>query len=329
MYKNSQLVKVGFLSVMCLSDAANAQDLNYSIFGNVHVSLDDQKSVGNRDLNSNTTTFGIKGGQKLNDDVKVIFKLEWQLDATNREATPAFVYRDQWVGFKGDFGKFIVGTSSSNYKQTSSKVDPLWRTQLEGRSTLMAISSQRLSGGAGNDRGRLTNLVSYTSPKFYNVNFVANTTFSGVDSESSGIGIRHTTKNSLIFIDYFNDGDVGNTNIFGATDYVAGTKRSAVKVGGYYVLGGLTLSGQLESSEDIDGSDYKMLGASYKINDSGTVKFTLGEASGVQKSSSFAFLYDYTLGENTNVYAGYGSKDDDTNANADDDIVTIGTRYIF
>lgn len=318
MLKRTKVVKICFLSVLCLSWGANAQKLDYSVFGNVHVSLDNKKSADNADLNSNTSTFGIKGGRKLNDNIKAIFKLEWQLDVTNRKETDAVVDRDQWIGFKGSFGKLLIGTSTSNYKQTSSKIDPLWRTQLEGRSVLMATSSRRLSAGAGNDRGRLTDSINYTTPSFNNFSIVVNTTFSGNDSETSGIGIRHATKKSLVFIDYFSDGGVGD---------VSGDRESAIKIGGYYVLGSWKVSGQIESSKDIDGSDYMMLGASYKIDDTGTVKFTIGEADGKKKSSSFALLYDYKLGDKSNVYVGYGSRKDDINA--DDNIVTIGARYIY
>lgn len=91
---------------------------------------------------------------------------------------------------------------------------------------LMATSSRRLSAGAGNDRGRLTDSINYTTPSFNNFSVVVNTTFSGDDSETSGIGIRHATKQSLIFIDYFSDEDVG-----GVGD-VTGDRESAIKIGG-------------------------------------------------------------------------------------------------
>ena len=298
-----------------------AEELYYDIFGNVHISLDSRDSVDNPEFNSNTSTFGIKGGQKLGDsDTEVIFKLEWQLEATEREQDRAVVDRDQWVGFKGNFGKVIFGTSTMNYKQTSSKVDPLWRTQLEGRSALMRTASRQLGAGAGNDRGRLTNSVNYTTPKTNGFEAVINTTFSGNDDESVGVGFRHSSKKHLVFVDYFQDGD---TDGFGNSE-------SAVKVGGYYKFSGWTLSGQVENSEDVDGADYWMFGAAYKVSDKGTIKFTTGAADGVaRESSSFALLYDHNLGGMTNIYAGYGAYNDDRDSANDDDILTFGVRYRY
>lgn len=306
----------GAVLVLIPNPYVAAETLQYEIFGTIHVSLDEQDSANGAELHSNTSTFGIQGSRKLTkNDVEVIFKLEWQLEVTERNTEKALVDRDQWIGLKGSFGKLLIGTSTSNYKQTSSKVDPLWRTQLEGRSKLMAINSRQLSAGAGNDRGRLTNSINYTTPNFKGVELVANRTFSGNNNETIGVGIRYKTKRSLIFVDYFADNDVD------------GRSESAMKVGGYYQYGDWKFSGQLESSMDIDGSDYWLLGASYKVSQVGTIKFSTGEADGIRQSTSFAVLYDYSIGQNTNIYTGFGYRSDDIND--DDKIFTIGARYRY
>jgi len=310
----SQIFKVFAIVAMFVSLTVQAEDdKHFKIFGNVHISIDDQDSVGNTEMHSNTSTFGIQGGKKLKDkDLEVIFKLEWQYDADQRQSV---VDRDQWVGLKGNFGKVLIGTATSNYKQTSSQIDPLWRTQLEGRSAFMRTASRQLSAGAGDDRGRLTNSVNYTTPNYNGFEVVINRTFSGVANETTGVGVRHKTKVSLIFVDYFEDGDV------------LGVSQAATKVGGYYKFAEWTISAQVESSEDIDGSNYSMLAVSYQVSDSDTLKFSFGEADGLLQSSSAAILYDWKLASDLNVYAGYGSKSDDLAA--DDDILTFGIRYLF
>jgi len=287
----------------------------YDIYGNVHVSINDQDSANSAEMKSNTSSFGVKGGHKLGDGVEVIFKLEWQVDATTRNKNTALVDRDQWVGFKGSFGKVLFGTASSNYKAKGGKVDPMYRTPLEGRSAFMATQSRRLHAGADIDRGRMTKAIHYYSPKMNNFQIVANTTISGSDNETSGVGVRYATKKSLFYVDVISDGDV------------AGSSESASKVGGFYKFGDWKLSGQFESSKDIDGSDYWFVAGSYKLSKTGTFKFSTGSADGAKQSSSTAVMYDHKLGKKTNIYVGYGSKSDDINM--DDSIFTLGARYKF
>ena len=316
--KSSKLLWAVPFSICLVSANSNALggELNYDIYGNAHVSLNSQDSTDNADITSNTSSFGVKGGKKLSDDnnLEVIFKMEWQVNIAEREKN--ITDRDQWIGFKGDFGKLIIGTTSSNYKQKGGKVDPMYRTQLEARSAFSRTQSRTLHAGAGIDRGRMTNAIQYTTPKFNGFEVVANTTVSGSDDESSGLGVRHSTKKSLFYVDFITDGDTGS-----------GDSESAVKVGGFYKFGKFKLSGQFEQSEDIDGSDYWFLGGTYKVSKNGTLKFSAGGADGARESSTVAAMYDHKLGGKTNIYAGFGSRSDDV---ADyDDIVTVGVRYKF
>jgi len=287
----------------------------YDIYGNVHVSINDQDSANSAEMKSNTSSFGVKGGNKIGDGIEIIFKVEWQVDVTTRNKDTAVVDRDQWVGFKGSFGKVLFGTATSNYKAKGGKVDPMYRTPLEGRSAFMATQSRRLHAGAGIDRGRMTKAIHYYSPKMNNFQIVANTTISGTNNESSGVGVRYATKKSLFYVDVISDGDV------------SGSSESASKIGGYHKFGDWKVSGQFESSKDIDGSDYWFLAGSYKLSKTDTFKFSTGNADGAKQSSSSAVMYDHKIGKKTNVYVGYGSKSDDLNPN--DSIFTLGARYKF
>ena len=157
-----------------------------TVYGNVHLSLnaadnDIPNAENNLALSSNTSSLGVKGSEDLGDGMKAIYKLEFGVGVagkatTNPDASApdlgdgsaqgsgTLSRRDQFVGLKGGFGTLKLGTMSSNYKQMGGKVDPLYRTPLEGRGFL-ATQSSTLHGGAGIDRGRSTNTVQYTSPK--------------------------------------------------------------------------------------------------------------------------------------------------------------------
>jgi len=316
---NKTIIASSVAALMAVTSASvMADDLNYDIYGNIHLSVNDQDSdASSPELKSNTSAFGIKGNKKLGDSgIEVMFKLEWQVDPTSRNDTKAVVDRDQWIGFKGRFGKVLIGTASSNYKSKGGKVDPMYRTPLEGRSSFMRTQSNRLHGGAAIDRGRMTKSINYTTPKMNGFEVQVNTSLTGQD-DSSGIGLRHSTKKSLVYVDYINDSFVGG----------AGTYEVATKVGGFYKFDDLTVGAQFENSADIDGSDYWFLSASYKLDKTSTLKFSTGEADGARMSSSVAAMYDYKLDKSTNIYAGYGSKSDDLGP--DDSMFTIGARYKF
>ena len=164
-----------------------------TLYGNVHLSLNaaDNDVVGadnNLRVSSNTSAIGVKGSEDLGDGLKAIYKVEWEVvigekyDTTpdDNAAGGAFLNgstvgglsgRDQFVGLKGGMGTIKFGTMSSNYKQMGGKVDPLYRTPLEGRGFLMTQSST-LHGGKGFNRGRSTHTAQYTSPKMGGVQLV-------------------------------------------------------------------------------------------------------------------------------------------------------------
>ncbi len=141
-----------------------------TVYGNVHLSLnaadnDIPNADNNLALSSNTSSIGVKGSEDLGDGLKAIYKMEWEVEiaqnpSTNPDATfqnsasGALSGRDQFVGLKAGWGAIKFGTMSSNYKQMGGKIDPLYRTPLEGRAFLETQSS--LHGGKGINRGRQT-----------------------------------------------------------------------------------------------------------------------------------------------------------------------------
>ena len=124
--------------------------------------------------------------------------------------------RDQWLGLKGGWGKVAFGTMSSNYKQMGGKIDPLYRTEVEGRGILNMQSN--FHSGAGIDGGRMTKAIQYTTPKMAGIEVVVNTTLSGAGAgtsnadESMGLGVRWSNKSFLAYFDYFDPSATNNTS---------------------------------------------------------------------------------------------------------------------
>ena len=298
-----------------------------TVYGNVHLTIESFDSADNLDMDSNTSAIGVKGKEDLGGGVTALYKVEFQVDPTERnnasgsaDATTgavktkaALVDRDQWVGLKSAMGTVKFGTMSNNYKQLGGKIDPMYRTPLEGRGFLKTQSN--LHSGAGESRGRMTNTVQYSSPKMGGIQAVFNTTFSGNDDETLGLGIRYKAKNILAYFDYLDTAAMQGASL-----------DAAIKIGGKYKMDALTVGAQFEAVEDagVQG-DTLFVSANYKMNDSDNVAFTFGDND--SDDAGFALMYNHKMSKRTNVYAGYG--DNASNSGADDQLTTVGIRHKF
>ncbi|VAW55648.1 hypothetical protein MNBD_GAMMA05-2209 [hydrothermal vent metagenome] len=315
------------IAVVAASIAAPAAIAAPTVYGNIHLSISDQDTKNDIDMESNTSAIGVKGSEDLGDGMKAIYKAEWQADiadgGSNGAGTSALTKRDQFVGLKGGMGTVKFGTMSSNYKQKGGKVDSLYRTRLEGRGMLHTQS--RLHNGRDINRGRITNAVQYASPKMGGIQLVANATFSNNENETTGVGVRYATKTFMAYLDWID-------TIPGGASIATGDTESAVKVGGKFKSKAFHVAGQFESAEDVTGYDYIHVNAGFKINKNNSVQVTAGQASHVTNSAadtqSFAVAFNHKLSKMTNVYVGYGDKSSDTVA-LEDDILTFGIKKKF
>ena len=339
---------------MAASSAALAEP---TVYGNVHISLnaadnDVSGAKNNLKVSSNTSAIGVKGSEDLGDGLKAIYKLEWQIilgpspdttpdtggiyNTADSAAVGALTGRDQFVGLKGGWGAIKFGTMSSNYKQMGGKVDAFYRTPVEGRGFIKTQSN--LHGGKAINRGRQTHTAQYVSPKMAGVQLVANTTFSGSEDETSGIGIRWSNKAFLVYADYIN-GQTGDAQFSCQTPAAPGgtdcSVESATKLGAKWTAKAFSLAGQYENAEDRVGANYIHLQGTWNINKNNMVGLTYGiqdrkEAAGApdDDSTGMALAYDHKMSKMTNVYVGYGANSSDVDK-ADVSMLTAGMRVKF
>ena len=313
-----------------------------TVYGNVHLSLnqadnDVPGADNNLKVSSNTSAIGVKGSEDLGDGLKAIYKLEFNV-LIGGPADPIpdtgglyggsfstgvsigdLVGRDQFFGLKAGWGALKFGTMSSNYKQMGGKVDPLYRTPLEGRGFLQTQSSA-LHGGKGINRGRQTHTAQYVSPKFAGIQLVANTTFSGSNDETSGIGLHWSSKKWLAYVDYIS-GQTGSAAFCGTGTTC--TTEAATKIGGQFSNKHVQASLQYEAAEDRTGSDFIFAAGTWKINKNNQLILTAGQqtrkvVSGAASNDSmgYALAYNHNLSKMTNVYVGYGAVSNDLNYDA-------------
>jgi len=347
------IISLAIAAGMAASGAAFA---GATVYGNLHLSIDSPDNEGSSTddltMKSQTSAIGVKGSEDLGDGMKAFYKVEFQveLDEANggknsaENGTSALVDRDQYIGLKGGMGTVKLGTTSSNYKQMGGKVDPMYRTSLEGRGALHMQSP--LHGSAGRFGGRMTDILQYSSPKMGGMQMVLNTTFDAADTsggedvdETIGFGFRYASKTFSVYVDMI--------DLSGEDTATTTWSESATKVGGTFKAGPVKLGLQFEQTEDLLGSDYIMMSVDYKINKNNSVYLTMGTrddytdtSTGVtvdeSASTSFALMYNHKMSKKTNIYVGYGDRDSDVNAETesggaegDYSVMTAGLRVKF
>lgn len=346
------IISLAIAASMAASSAALAEA---TVYGVLNLSLDDVDTgtvrttpditipvpvftdVTNTDsmsMNNQTSAIGIKGSEDLGDGMKAFYKVEFQVDLSERNANGGLTDRDQYIGLKGGMGTVKFGTASSNYKQKGGSVDPMYRTSLEGRGGMQMQSG--LHGGAGRFGGRLTDMVQYSSPKMGGMQLVVNTTFDAADTSSAtapididetmGVGFRYEAKAFSVYVDMI--------DVTGEDTPTTTWSESATKIGGTFKMGPVKLGLQLEQSEDLVGSDYTMLSANYTLDKNNSVYLTVGQrgdyydgTSSISDtgSSSVAVMYNHKMSKMTNLYVGYGSRSDDDWAIADPSTLPAAT----
>ncbi len=350
------IISLAVAAGMAASSAAFAEA---TVYGNLHLSIDmpdndTPAGVSNTDsmqMNNQTSAIGVKGSEDLGDGMKAFFKAEFQVDPSTSSALTG---RDQYIGLKGGMGTVKFGSMSNNYKQMGGKVDPMYRTALEGRGAMQAQSF--LHGGSGVFGGRMDDTLQYASPKMGGMQLVINTTFSDRDTsgagagatdidETIGVGFRYEAKAFMVYVDMIDYSDEG-----AVADTV--DSESATKIGGTFETGPVKLGVQLEQTEDLLGSDYMTVTANYSLDKNNAILFSYGSRSDIAAggetatdsgSSSISLMYNHNMSKNTNVYVGYGSRSSDDNAidlkdawfngtaNAENDfsVMTAGMRVKF
>lgn len=340
--------------------ATGAAQADPTVYGILHLSIDtyadDHIDGGGTvvkpsepNMVSHTSAIGVKGSEDLGGGLKAIYKAEFKVDPFN--SARSLERRDIWLGLKGGWGKVAAGTMSSNYKQMGGKIDPLYRTEAEARGILNMQSG--LHGGSGINGGRMEQTLQYTTPKMAGIEVVLNTTISAADvnnctgftaagvscDETVGIGIRWSTKTWLLYADYL-DPNQGGVGPIGGTQATF-TDESVAKIGGKWTGKAFQVSAQYEATEDQLGGDYAYINGLWNINKNNLVTLSYGQQDKV--SDAVALGYVYKMSKLTNVYAAYGTVEEDSagsysnvlgvdkdgNPNKDGTVFSLGIRKSF
>lgn len=303
--------------------AANA---DVTLYGQIDVSVDAVDIDGAGDdinMNSNTSALGVKGSEDLGNGLKAIFQLEFQTDVSGNDTDPGSVNtgRDQWLGLQGDFGKIRLGTASTTYKASGAKIDPIYRTSLQGRSH--GLQSRLHSGDGANGEGRMTNGIFYSTPDFNGLSASAEYSFDDTcnaasaqpclpDDDAYGMGAQYKNGPALAYVSYITSDKGGDDD--------------ATKIGGSYSFGDAALFAQYEIDGGLIGGNSTSSTAATGIAGSGNNGSINGTVDG---ADLWHVGGSYTMG-NAMLYAAYGQGDDSSAAaNTEYDVWTLAGTYSF
>jgi predicted porin len=281
-----------------LAGATAVAQADTTLYGNVNESInwskvDDGGPEEDKDINlqSNTSSIGIKGSEDLGNGLSAVYQAEFQFDPSGGD-NGGLTGRDQWMGLKTNkLGQLRFGTISTSYKSHGAMIDPLYRTSLEHRS--FGLQSRLHSGRGENGEGRMTKHIRYDSPSWAGFDFTLDYSLDdnandGSDDNAYGAGAKYKNGGILVFADYL-------TNDAGGDD-------NAWKVGGSWTLGNFGISGQYEG----DGGLIAQQGAGAFGYDPDDLPSTEWQGDG--QNTWFAGA-SYTWG-NTLFFGGYGQGDD-------------------
>ena len=307
-----KLVKNTLALTICSIIALPTFAANVDIYGRADVSLQSSdEGEGNfSEVKSNASRIGFKGTHKLNEDLEVIYKAEFQVDLDGDSAKgDSITDRNQYVGLKGGFGEVLLGKNDTMLKKSQGKVDLF--SDLNG-------DIKHLWKG----ENRMADTITYKSPKFSDIS--VGVTYIAEDSVDA--------EDAISVAVFYGDKKLKKSKIYASIamdSEVKGYDTTRATIQGK--VSGITLGAIYHTQEKVDGGaemDGFLLSAKYKV-DKVTFKgqYQTADHDGGDSLSGVTVGADYSLAKSTKLYAFYTSFDMDTGA--DEDYLAAGIQYKF
>lgn len=260
--------------VLALASIAVAGDMEYKLYGKLHMSTQMNNDSENSQiaLSSNTSRFGVKGSQELADEYHLIWQFEQSLDLANRGGTLAF--RNSYMGMKGNWGSWLIGIHDTPMKNLGRKATFFFDTVGDFRTTTMGWDA------------RYSDVFMYMTPKMDafmgQLMYRYDQNDAGADEAASVLSAMAAYNKDGIFL-----GAAFETNTAGnypgdwdddpSTADTYGEAASAIRVAGKYTAEQFGLSGLFQTvsnAEGVDGLSQQTFGGEvlYKASDKYHVK---------------------------------------------------------
>jgi predicted porin len=313
-----KLLPAAIAMASVFSSTAFADDL--TVYGKANISLNsvDLESNGEDewDLVSNASRLGVKGSHEINDNLKAIYKAEYEVyfDDGNKDGN-TFSQRNIYVGLQGDFGTVIAGRHDTPVKLAQGKIDRF--NDLQEGDIKNVIEGEN----------RESNIVMYTTPNMSGFSataaFIPGEETDGDDGIADGVSVSLNYKQDNLSLALANDSDVDGWDL---TRAVAEYSIGDAKIG-LLVQDGEEANGTEEQDGYVVSGEYKIekwvLKAQYGTSDT---------EDGAAKSDieQIAFGVDYKLSKKAKLYTYYSTVEtDSTGTTTDDKVFAVGYQLKF
>jgi predicted porin len=292
---------------MAVVAAASVQADPVTVYGQLNVSAQSSDEGDGRfsELKSNSSRFGLKGDYALDNDLTLVYQLEWAVDMADVGGGDNITARNQYVGLKGNFGEVRMGRHDTALKDAQGKIDlfsdyeadvkALWRGEV-----------------------RASDSITYYTPTYNNfglhLTYIMEDAADAEDAFSASVYYGdENLKNTAYYAAVSMDSDVAG---FDTMRVQAQGKVAAVKLGAIYhtqenIVSGLEQDGWLLSAAYPLGKTE--LKAQYQT---------------LEDDDAVSVGVDYKAGKNTTLFAWYSSFNFDITA-PDRDYLAVGIKHKF
>lgn len=322
---NAKILPVILSGAALASTAANtayAAETTNKLYGKAVLSLQshEEDASGSQEsawkLATHASRLGVKGDIKIDEDLKVIYKAEYEIyldDGDDGKGNSSeFKQRNTYLGLKGGWGKVFAGVHDTPLKVAQGKID-----KFNDITDIKIV----LDG-----ENRMTNAVQYSTPKFgggFTVNLM---TILGEDNDptvdegglADHISASLTYKTKQIWFAVAMDDDVKGMDI--------------MRVAAEYNSGQFTFGAVYQDSEATSGGgsdDGIIVSGSAKVGSGYTVKAQYGTSDQKIMGGDMVSLgVDKKLGKKTKLFAYYTAVGADASSD-EETIFGFGVEHKF
>ena len=351
-----KLLPAAIIAASAFSTTAIAAN-NISFYGKANVSLNQQNeqtkisgvsmdTQDNWEFNSNSSRLGVKGSYEISENLKAIYKLEYEVfidDGDDGKGNSSeFSQRNIYAGFQGNWGTFVGGKHDTPTKLAQGKVDR-FNDMVYGDIKNIMVGENRES-----------NILMYTTPKMGGFS----ATLAAMPGEDDGTanndrdGLADATslvvswKNDNIYLAIANDNEVKNTDL---TRVVGEFKADIFKIGALYQTAEVSDKKQGPKISSIKGpiadltsnikeQDAYLLSGEVSVAKAIKLKAQYGYSESTPvgagakdiETTQIAFGADYKLNKQSKLYAYYAQIDSEQGKDeANYDTFAVGYEIKF
>jgi predicted porin len=360
-------MKKALLPLLIASLVPAAAFADVTVYGKANVAFQStDKNVGGSftEVVSNASRIGLKGGDNISDDLKVIYQFEYQTKvddgsnannytcaatSTSVTTTPAattkttttctatggqtFSQRNIYVGLKGSGGTAMIGMFDTPFKLAQEKVD-LFNDYIGDIQTVLQGET------------RAKNIVQYSTPEFSHI--TANVAYVNSEADTNGTttilgkSVPTTTKDGYsasivyntktIYLALANDHNV--TNAGNKTLVAPGYGTDILRAVGRFNIGPVVLGAMVQTFDNgVMDEDGYMVSAQWNVNDKWALKAQNASSDMVQLGTDQTSLgVDYKLSKAAKVFGYYTMVEDEratVASRADDNYLAVGLELNF